>query len=180
MKSRIHRLFWTEMGKRVLSDDPGADSGVFPPAMSAALRNTHRPPRLRVADLGTSLRPRKTRYLYGLCWNVLRGIGGFKRPLRLQPFPGVTLMVPFGAQGLGVLPQSLSKRIPRTDRAYALVGKGSAAARVGTTLLVVLGVRSSEVENLLERGSVSVCTLDTLRQAVGRIQSGFGARRPTR
>ncbi|MBD3369935.1 hypothetical protein GF402_06200 [Candidatus Fermentibacteria bacterium] len=180
MKSRIHRLFWTEVGRRVLQDDPGADSDAFPPPMAAALRNAHHPPPQRIVKLGTSLRPRKTRYLYGLCWNVLRGMGGFKRPLRLRPFPGVTLMVPFGAPGLGVLPQSLSKRIPRTNRAYALVGKGSAAAGVGTTLLVVLGVRSSEVENLLERGSVSVCTLDTLRQAVDCIESGSGARQPTR
>jgi hypothetical protein len=172
LKNRIHRLFWTELGRRALGEEPAADAGRFPPPMAEALDSDHHLPRERLVELGESLRPRKARYIYGLCWSALSRIGGFERPMRLQPFPGVTLLIPFAASRTGVLPQSMSRRIPRLDRAHALVGKSCAALRAGMALLVVLGVRSVEVEEVLERGFVSVCTLDHLARAVDSMERG--------
>jgi len=117
--------------------------------------------------VGEMLTPRESRFIYGRTWRILRGMG-YSRPLRLSPWPGVTLLLPFHSDRTAVVPQSFSRRVPELERALALVGRNAGTAAVGYGLVVVMARWSLEVLEVLEAGGVSACSLDMLPAVCGR------------
>lgn len=119
---------------------------------------------------GKGVTRRQARYVYRLVWDELRSRGGYRRPLRLQPRPGLGMLLPFGGRGLGVLPQRPPAKVSARLRGLALVGRSCAAWKAGCRLLVVTGMRRPELEELLVRGGTAWCTLDTLEEMLCRLE----------
>jgi hypothetical protein len=120
--------------------------------------------------LGEGAGRARARYVYQLTWEVLRRRGGWRRPLRLQPVPGMTMLLSFGRDGLAALPQRPPAGVPARLRGLALVGRSLAAHSAGTRLLVVTALRSASLEGLLRRGHVALCTLDRLEEMLCRLE----------
>ncbi|MGM0627433.1 MAG: hypothetical protein ACQETZ_04660 [Candidatus Fermentibacterota bacterium] len=156
---------WTALGASALGVEY-APARPMPAAFEAAIGQGWGLPPAFEPLAGEGVPPRRARYVYRLTWAVLRDRGGYRRPLRLDPDAGLSMLVPFGGRGLGVLPQRPPKRVPGRLRGMALVGRSLAAYRCGVRLLVVTGVRSPELEEVITRGRVAWCTLDRLEEAL--------------
>lgn len=165
MKNPHTRWFYTALGCRLTgAQTPPPPPGV-PPCMHDALilplpaiTPGHRHP-------GAELVGNRRRRIYGATWDVLRPLG-FSRPCRLEPWPGVQLFLPFSRGGVGVTPQGFSTRVPHDLRGLALAGKGVAAAVLGVKLVVVCAGVEPIPWELIVRGGGTVCTPDTLPQAL--------------
>lgn len=167
MRNWRYLFFWTELGRR-LTGGGGALPDHLPSSMMDILREAA-PADVRGGLMtGLPLDPRASRFIYGHLWKELRELG-FSRPLRLEPWPGVRLLVPFYRNRTGVVPQSFSGRIPHRERALALVGKAAAARISGYELLVVMASWNDEVRDIMERGGVSACSLDRLEEMLAAV-----------
>lgn len=111
--------------------------------------------------LDLKLSPRKSRKIYGYTWNVLRE-HGFSRSLRLTPWAGITMLIPFYRDGIGVTPQSFSRRIPPEKRAMSLVGRSAAALKSGYSLWVIPGEWNDDILSIFSSGGIKACSLDNL------------------
>ena len=168
MKNRWYRYFWTEIGRRVA--DPGSPPEEPPPGLPATLSSAllHLHPSSSVDNrpeplTGSMLTPRKNRYVYCLTWEVLR-MAGFRRPLRLEPWPGVDLLIPFVREHVCVLPQSFGYRIPAHERALSVAGRSIACLQEGYTMVSVLGRWDDSILDVLSAGRVVCCSLDRLEE----------------
>jgi len=156
---------WTALGASALGLEY-APARPLPAGFEAAIGRGWELPSAFEPLAGEGVRPRRARYVYQLTWAVLRERGGYRRPLRLEPAPGLSMLIPFGGRGLGVLPQRPPKRVPGRLRGMALTGRSLASHSCGVRLLVVTGVRSPELEEVITRGRVAWCTLDRLEEAL--------------
>jgi len=160
LKNRCYHFFWTELGRRITGEETALPE-YLPAEMTDVLRNVSPDPGESQFHLGSILSPRKSRKIYGYTWTVLRE-HGFSRSLRMTPWPGITLLIPFYRSGIGVIPQSFSRRIPFEKRALSLVGRSAAAHRMGYSLWVVPADWNDEILSIFSRGGVKACSLDNL------------------
>lgn len=152
--------FWTNLGARLLG--MGSPEEPDTPPWSEAWSD---PPVLPPADgavmlAGNILRPRKV-------WMATREALaplGFSRALRLRPWPGVELFLPFHRGRIAVLPQGFSGRIPAVERALSVAGRGAAAWKCGYRLLVTVGAHDETVAGILCRAGLSCATPDRLQE----------------
>jgi hypothetical protein len=105
--------------------------------------------------------------MYDRTWEVLRPLG-FRRAVRIEPWPGIELFLPFVRDGLAVIPQGFTPRTPRVPRSLALAGKATACRQAGLSLLVAAADWDEEVTGILTAGGVSVCSTDRLEEAACR------------
>ncbi len=151
------------MGNRVLGN-PSSIPRHMPEHMKAVLEESRWSADVTGRILtGERLSPRESRWIYRLTWNELRN-KGFSRPLRITPWPGVTMLLPFYRGYLAVTPQSFSERIPSRSRALAMVGRTRAALESGYRLVVVMAGWTDEVLDIMERGAVTACSPDRLNE----------------
>ncbi len=160
MKNRWYHFFWTELGRRITGTETVLPEHL-PDAMAEVLR--HGPPDHGECHfhLDSKLSPRESRNIYGYTWTVLRE-HGFSRSLRLTPWPGITMLIPFYRGGIGVTPQSFSRRIPPEKRAFSLVGRSAAALKMGYSLWVVPADWNDDILSIFSSGGVKACSLDNL------------------
>ena len=165
MRNRWYRYFWTELGRRVLEESTPEPRGL-PESMARVLSDFQGSAQGSVLRMGEKLDSRKTVHIYKMGWKVLRE-EGFSRPLRLEPWPGVGLLIPFwrasGETATGVIPQSFSSRVPLRERALAMVGKTAAAGKEGVELWILAGSWNREVLEVFRSGGVRACSLDRLK-----------------
>ena len=163
MKNRWYHYFWTELGRRIIGTET-ALSGHLPYEMAEVLR--HDPPDHGKScfQLDSELSPRKARNIYGYTWNILRE-HGFSRSLRLTPWPGITMLVPFYRDNSGISPQSFSRRVPPEKRAMSLVGRSAAALKMGYSLWVIPAGWNDDILSIFSTGGVKACSLDNLDDA---------------
>jgi hypothetical protein len=149
--------FWTNLGMRICGHDaPALPSGH--PWDAAWGDPPGLPPEEGCIISGEGSRPRKI-------WHATRSVLhplGFSRALRLEPWPGIELFIPFHRGAVAVLPQGFSGRIPRPERAFALAGKSAAARKCGVRLLVSIAAPDPVVLGILAEGRVSCTTADRL------------------
>ncbi|MCK4506854.1 MAG: hypothetical protein KAW14_14655, partial [Candidatus Aegiribacteria sp.] len=108
MRNRWFLYFWTELGRRMLEPDSASEIPRYLPSVMAGVLSSSPPPVIRsVLQLEKRLDSRKARYIYRSSWEILRE-HGFSRPLRLQPWPGISLFLPFYKNSIAVIPQSFS------------------------------------------------------------------------
>ncbi|MCD4848586.1 MAG: hypothetical protein K8R76_10390 [Candidatus Aegiribacteria sp.] len=171
MRNRWFLYFWTELGRRMLEPDSVSEIPLYLPSVMAEVLSSPAPPALRrsVLQLDNRLDSRKARYIYRYTWEILRE-HGFSRPLRLQPWPGISLLLPFVKDNIAVIPQSFSERIPPSKRALSLVGRSAAALLEGYELWVVPAVWNDEITSIFKDGGVKACSLDRLE---GKCEHGF-------
>lgn len=160
MKNRWYHFFWTELGRRITGTETALPE-YLPDEMTEVLRNGLPDTGESCFRLDSKLSPRKSRKIYGYTWNVLRE-HGFSRSLRLTPWPGITLLIPFSQGGIGVIPQSFSRRIPPEKRAMSLVGRSAAALKMGYRLWVVPADWNDDILSVFSSGGVKACSLDNL------------------
>jgi len=165
LKNRNNRLFWTELGFRLLGESSGSDVSQLPPAMLDALNNLPEMPGDSATMRGLDLQGKRGRHIYTHTWNILRDMG-FSRPLRCEVFPGVSLFIPFVKGSIAVLPQGFQSRIPPVLRAHALVGKSAAVRSRGYHLVVSAAVYHETGWSIISQGRCSVCTVDNLQQFI--------------
>ena len=165
MKSRNNRLFWTELGARLLGESPTSDVSQLPSDMMEALNILPDLPWESATMRGQDLQGKRGRHIYTHTWNILRDMG-FSRPLRCEVFPGINLFIPFVKGSIAVLPQGFQNRIPPVLRAHALVGKSAAVRSRGYHLVVSAAVYNEKGWSILSRGRCSVCTVDNLKQLI--------------
>ena len=160
MKNRWYHFFWTELGRRITGTETALPEHL-PDSMADVLH--HEPPDYgeSIFRLDSKLSPRKSRNIYGYTWTVLRE-HGFSRSLRLMPWPGITMLVPFYRDGIGISPQSFSRRIPPEKRAMSLVGRSAAALRMGYSLWVIPADWDDDILSIFSAGGVKACSLDNL------------------
>ncbi len=113
--------------------------------------------------LGSQLDARASRFIYSSTWSILRG-KRFSRPLRLEPWPGVDLLIPFYRGKVCVLPQSFSRRIPFRQRSLSVVGRSHTASAESFRMIAVIARWNDEVIDIFERGGVTFCSLDRLEE----------------
>lgn len=159
MRNRQVLEGWTALGASVLGIDY-RPSRPLPAVFLRAIDRGWAPPPPAASKPGEGLGSRRARYVYQITWELLRRRGGYRRPLRLEPEPGLRMLLPFGGRGLGVLPQRPPEKVPSRLRGPALVGRSVAAYRSGVRLVVVTGLRRRELEGVMERGNVAWCTAD--------------------
>jgi hypothetical protein len=164
LRNSWYLFFWTELGRRIMEDGRELPSHL-PKPMVRALEDQTPDPGQGLILKGGRLSSREARFIYGRVWDELR-CRGFSRPLRLYPWPGISLLIPFFRGSEGVVPQSFSKRVPSRERALALVGRAAAARRAGFDLLVVMATWNDDVLNVLENGGVRACSMDRLSEMV--------------
>jgi hypothetical protein len=168
LRNRWYRYFWTELGRRITGTETDLPS-YLPYEMADVLR-AELPDKGEFSfRMGSKLSPRKARNIYGYTWEILRG-WGFSRSLRLMPWPGVSMLVPFYRKNIGVVPQSFSRRIPPEKRALSLVGRSAAARSLGVDLWIIPANWSDEVLSIFSSGGVKACSLDNL---TGICEEGF-------
>ena len=163
MRNRSVREGWTLLGARALGLDYRPACAVPEPMLRAAEASWKLPPETH-SMAGEGLDPRNARYVYTKVWKVLRRRGQYSRPLRLEPAPGLRMLLPFGGRGLAVLPQRPPRCVPPRLRGLAIVGRSLAAHRAGVRLLVATGLRVEELERMMSAGHVAWCTLDRLEE----------------
>ncbi|MEN8208917.1 MAG: hypothetical protein ABFR50_06675 [Candidatus Fermentibacteria bacterium] len=163
MKNKWYHYFWTELGRRVTGTETALPEHL-PPEMAEIL-STGSP------DIGESrillnskLSPRQARSIYGYTWSTLRE-HGFSRSLRLVPWPGITLLIPFYRDSIAISPQSFSRRIPPEERALSLVGRSVAARKTGYSLWVVPADWNDDILSIFNAGGLKACSLDNLADA---------------
>lgn len=160
MRNRWYRYFWTELGRRITGTE--TEFPLYLPDEMADVLHAEVPEHAEFSFLlGSKMSPRKARNIYGYTWEILRG-GGFSRSLRLMPWPGVYMLVPFYRNDIGVIPQSFSRRIPPEKRALSLVGKSAAARSLGIDLWIVPANWNHDVLAIFRSGGVKACSLDNL------------------
>ncbi len=160
MRNRWYRYFWTELGRRITGAETELPS--YLPDEMADVLHAELPDKGEFSfRLGSRLSPRKARNIYGYTWNVLRE-RGFSRSLKLKPWPGVSILIPFYRNSIGVIPQSFSRRIPPEKRALSLVGRSAAALSLGVDLWIVPANWSDDVLAIFSSGGVKACSLDNL------------------
>ncbi len=160
MKNRWYHFFWTELGRRIIGVETALPE-YLPDAMADVLRDESPGSGECQLRLDSKLSPRKSRNIYGYTWEILR-IHGFSRSLRLTPWPGITMLIPFYKEGIGVIPQSFSRRIPAERRAMSLVGRSAAALKMGYNLWVVPADWNDDILAVFTSGGVKACSLDNL------------------
>jgi hypothetical protein len=170
MKNRWYRYFWTELGRRAADNGspPVQPPPGLPAALSSALSHLHPEPRVGSRPeffTGAMLGERKNRHVYSLTWEILRPLC-FRRPLRLEPWPDVDLLVPFVREGVCVIPQSFASRIPARERALSLVGRSIACRQEGYEMVSVLGRWDDRILDVLAEGRVFCCALDRLEETL--------------
>lgn len=109
---------------------------------------------------GNPMRPRK---VWIAAWDSLAPLG-FSRALRLHPWPGIELFLPFHRGMTAVLPQGFSGRIPAVERALSVAGRGAAAWKCGYRLVVVVGACDGIVTGILGGAGLSCATPDRLQE----------------
>lgn len=166
LRNRWYRLFWTELGRGLTGGKCSVPEGL-PCHMADVLRSPLAEPSEGKVLVDRMISQREGRFIYGRTWDILREMG-FSRPLRLAPWPGTTLLLPFHRGSTAVLPQSFSDRVPEEDRALSLVGRSAAASVAGYRLVVVMARWTPEVLAILDRGGVSACSLDNLETMCSR------------
>ncbi|MBN2586831.1 MAG: hypothetical protein JXA64_01610 [Candidatus Fermentibacteraceae bacterium] len=164
MRNSRYLFFWTELGRRITGDGRELPPYLPKPMVRALEEQAPDPGRGLILTDG-QLSPREARFIYGRVWDELR-CRGFSRPLRLYPWPGISLLIPFFRGSEGVIPQSFSRRVPSRERALAMVGRAAAARRAGFDLLVVMATWDDDVLNVLENGRVRACSMDRLIEMV--------------
>ncbi len=170
MRNKWFLYFWTELGRRMLEPDSVSEIPLYlPPDMAEVLSSSLPEATGSVLKLEKRLDSRKARYIYRYTWKILRK-HGFSRPLRLQPWPGITLFLPFYKDSIAVIPQSFSERVPPSKRALSLVGRSAAALLAGYELWVVPAVWNDEITSVFRDGGVKACSLDRLE---GICEHGF-------
>jgi len=162
LRNKWYRYFWTELGRRIT----GTETSIplyLPGEMTDVLRSFKGLPKPveSILELGSGMSPRKARNIYGYTWDILRG-SGFSRSLRLMPWPGVSLLIPFYKDNIGVMPQSFSERIPPEKRALSLVGRSAAALKTGITMWVIPADWDDDILTIFNQGGVRACSLDNL------------------
>ena len=160
MKNRWYHYFWTELGRRINGTETTLPEHL-PEQMAEVLRNEppdHKEFRFR---LDSKLSPQKSRNIYGYTWDILRE-HGFSRSQRLTPWLGITMLIPFYRDGIGISPQSFSRRIPPNKRAMSLVGRSAAALKMGYNLWVVPADWNDDILSIFSTGGVKACSLDNL------------------
>lgn len=160
MKNRWYRFFWTELGRRITGTETALPEHL-PDEMAEVLCNRPPDPGECLFRMDSKLSQRKSRKIYGYTWNVLRE-HGFSRSLRLTPWPGITMLIPFYRGSIGVTPQSFSRRIPPEKRALSLVARSAVALEMGYSLWVVPADWNDEILSIFSSGGVKVCSLDNL------------------
>jgi hypothetical protein len=169
VKNRWQRFLWTELGRRLVHRDspvPPPPAGMPSSLLSALETGLPHPGAGKASgSTGSMLPDRSNRHIYSLTWEVLRR-EGFSRPLHLQPWPGVDLLLPFHRRSTCVLPQSFSPRIPAPERALSIVGRSAACTSCEYLLVAVLGRWTDEVLRILGDGGVRFCSLDRLKETV--------------
>ncbi|MBD3276958.1 MAG: hypothetical protein GF388_01545, partial [Candidatus Aegiribacteria sp.] len=157
MRNRWYLYFWTELGRRILGESTPIPKGL-PESMARVVRDHTLQAEESVLSMGAKLNDRKTIHIYKRGWKLLRE-EGFRRPLRLQPWPEVDLLIPFwrssGHSSIGVIPQSFSSRVPYRKRALAMVGKTAAASAEGVELWILAGSWNEEVLDVFRSGGVN-------------------------
>ncbi|MCD4774852.1 MAG: hypothetical protein K8S15_02240 [Candidatus Aegiribacteria sp.] len=160
MRNRWYRYFWTELGRRITGTE--TEFPLYLPDEMADVLHAEVPEHAEFSFLlGSKMFPRKARNIYGYTWEILRG-RGFSRSLRLMPWPGVYMLVPFYRNDIGVIPQSFSRRIPPEKRALSLVGKSAAARSLGIDLWIVPANWNDDVLAIFRSGGVKACSHDNL------------------
>ena len=160
MKNRWYHYFWTELGRRITGTETALPEHL-PDCMTEILLSGPFDPGECNLLLNSRLSPRKARNIYGYTWNILRE-HGFSRSLRLTPWPGITMLIPFYRDGIGISPQSFSRRIPPEKRAMSLVGRSAAALKMGCNLWVVPADWNDDILSIFRTGGVKACSLDNL------------------
>ncbi|MCK5064218.1 MAG: hypothetical protein KAQ97_02975 [Candidatus Fermentibacteraceae bacterium] len=162
MRNRWFLYFWTEFGRRILDPDSVSEPPRNLPSVMAEVLLSKPPAAGRsVLQLEKRLDSRKARYIYMYTWEILRE-HGFSRPLRLEPWPGITLFLPFFKNNIAVIPQSFSERVPPSKRALSLVGRSAAALIEGYELWVVPAVWDDGIISIFREGGVKACSPDEL------------------
>lgn len=156
------------MGRRMLHPDkPSVFPAGLPGEMAGVLQFPVPEPDDGDIRLGSPGIQGKPRHIYAHVWQRLRGMG-FSRPLRLHPWKGITLLLPFYREHVAVLPQSFSSRIPFEDRFHSLVGRSHAAGLEGYRLWVVVAAWDPGLISLFDKGGLNVCSLDRLEDLFGK------------
>lgn len=161
--------FWTNLGARLLGRDaPELPAG---PPWNAAWAS---PPSLMPSAApvleGEGVRPRKIAQATREALAPL----GFARALRLHPWPGVELFLPFYRNFTAVLPQGFSDRIPAEERALAVAGKSAAAGMCGYVLVVSAARVEATAFGIFRAAGVACATPDLLRECCRRVLPGPG------
>jgi hypothetical protein len=167
VKNRWLRFLWTEVGRRIAEPDsecPTPPAGL-PASLARALELLPDRMDVRMGNslLGSQLDARGSRFIYSSSWSILRE-KRFSRPLRLEPWPGVDLLIPFYREKVCVLPQSFSRRIPLRQRSLSVVGRSRTASIESFRMIAVIARWNDEVVDILERGGVTFCSLDRLEE----------------
>jgi len=134
--------------------------------MASALAGV--PPAAAVHDLrlGESLTRRASRHIYASAWKELR-THGFSRPLRLEPWPGIHLLLPFHRGTTAVIPQGFPDRVPAEARLLSLAGRTGAAFLLGVELWVLTALWDEELREAMARCGLRVITLDRVGEVFG-------------
>lgn len=170
MRSRWYRYFWTELGRRMIEPERVSElPGYLPVEMKNVLQSQPPPLGSPVFRQGSRLSSRKARHIYGYTWEVLRA-QGFNRPLRLRPWPGISLLFPYSRNNIVIIPQAFSERIPPEKRALSLVGRTGAAQREGYELWVIPALWNDDITAIFRIGGIKACSLDKL---VELCENGF-------
>jgi hypothetical protein len=162
--------FWTDLGSAVTGLPSPVDRdnrARYSETMIRILAGPHEAPPAGLAMLGACVAAKRARHMYDRTWEVLRPMG-FGRAVTIEPWPGVELFLPFVRDGLAVVPQGFTPRIPRVPRSLALAGKALACRASGLSLLVVAADWDDEVTRILTSGGVSLCSVDRLEEAACR------------
>jgi hypothetical protein len=162
--------FWTDLGSAVLGLPSPVDRqhrAGYSETMIRILAGPHAVPPAGRVLLGACVAAKRARHIYDRTWEVLRPMG-FRRAHTIEPWPGVGLFLPFVGDGLAVVPQGFTPRVPRVPRSLALAGKALACRKAGLSLLVVAADWDDEVTGILTSGGVSVCSADRLEEAACR------------
>jgi len=160
LKNRWYHFFWTELGRRITGTETVLPEHL-PDSMAEVLHHELPDHGESFFQLDSKLSSRQSRNIYGYTWAVLRE-HGFSRSLRLMPWPGITMLVPFYRDGIGISPQSFSRRIPPEKRALSLVGRSAAALRMGYSLWVIPADWTDDILSVFSAGGVKACSLDNL------------------
>ena len=167
MRNRWYRWFWTELGLRMT--EPGTGAEVPPGAPKEMAQVLHGPtpclpgPEIR---LGEPMSARSARHIYQTSWKELRPLG-FSRPLRLEPWPGITLLLPFHRGEVAVIPQAFPERVPTLPRILSLAGRSGAASLAGIRLWIMAGRWDGTVVEEMERRGLRAVSPDMAREVFG-------------
>ena len=167
MRNRWYRWFWTELGLRMAEPDTRGEVPEGAPREMAQVLGGQLPG-IPPADLrlGESMSARSARQVYQVSWKELRPLG-FSRPMRLEPWPGITLLLPFYRGEVAVLPQAFPERVPLALRVLSLAGRTGAASLSGVQLWIMAGRWDETLREEMERRGIRAVSPDTVREVFG-------------